>query len=78
MKYYTIATTEEFDEWHMEQISKSKLQIDSRLLKIQDENHFGLIKDLEDELIRTEVEEWPTYLLCIFRKRKYFTFVRRK
>lgn len=50
MKYYTIATTEEFDEWYMEQISKSKLQIDSRLLKIQDENHFGLIKDLEDDL----------------------------
>lgn len=50
MKYYTIATTEEYDEWHVEQTSKSKLQIDPRLLKIQDENHFGVIRDLEEDL----------------------------
>ena len=51
MKYYTIATTEEYDEWYVEQTSKNKLQIDSRLLKIQDENHFGIIKDLEEDYI---------------------------
>jgi putative addiction module killer protein len=50
MKYYTIATTEEYDEWYDEQSSKSKLQVDSRLLKIQDEGHFGVTKDLEEDL----------------------------
>lgn len=50
MKYYTIATTEEFDEWYRDQTIKCKLQIDSRLLKIQNENHFGVIKDLDEAL----------------------------
>lgn len=50
MKYYAIVTSEEYRVWYTEQTSKSKLQIDSRLLKIQDENHFGLIKDLEEGL----------------------------
>lgn len=50
LKYYTIATTEEYDEWYDEQPEKDRLQIDSRLIKIQDEGYFGVTKDLEDDL----------------------------
>lgn len=50
MKHYTIATTEEYDEWYDEQPKKDKLQIDSRLIKIQDEGYFGVTKDLEEDL----------------------------
>ena len=50
MKHYTLATTEEYAEWYDERPKKEKLQIDSRLLKIQDEGHFGIIKDLGNDL----------------------------
>jgi putative addiction module killer protein len=50
MKYYTIVTTEEYDEWYNEQSKKNKLQIDSRLTKIQDEGYFGVTRDLEEDL----------------------------
>ncbi len=50
MKYYTIVTVEEYDEWYDEQRPKDRLQIDSRLTKIQDEGHFGVTRDLEDDL----------------------------
>lgn len=50
MKHYTIATTEEYDEWYNDQRAKDRLQIDSRLVKIQDEGHFGVTKYLDDDL----------------------------
>lgn len=37
LKYYTIATTEEYDEWYEGQSAKERVQIFSRLTKIQDE-----------------------------------------
>lgn len=50
MKHYTIATTEEYDEWYNDQRAKDRLQIDSRLVKIQDEGPFGVTKYLDDDL----------------------------
>lgn len=50
LKHYTIATAEEYDEWYEKQTVKDKVQIDSRLIKIQDEGYFGTIKDLEEDL----------------------------
>lgn len=50
LKHYTIIATEEYDKWYEEQSKKVKLQIDSRLTKIQDEGYFGIIKDLNHDL----------------------------
>ena len=50
MKYFTIYTTKEYDDWFCEQRAKDRLQIDSRLSRIQFENYFGITKYLEDNL----------------------------
>lgn len=53
LRYYTIAATEEYDEWYSEQPRKSQLQVDSRLVKIQNEGSFWINKGSEWRLIRT-------------------------
>ncbi len=50
MNHYKIVTTKEFDNWYFEQSKKEKIQIDSRLIKIQNDGYFGITKDLEDDL----------------------------
>ncbi len=50
MSKYAIFKTEEYDEWIEEKSDKEKLQIASRLDKIEKEGHFGDIRDLEDDL----------------------------
>lgn len=47
--HYTIATTEECDEWYEGQSAKDRVQVDSRLTKIQDEGYFGTTRDLEED-----------------------------
>ena len=47
---YTIYNTEEYDEWLMEQTSKSQLQVLDRISKIREYEHFGDHKDVEDNV----------------------------
>ena len=49
MKRYTIFETEEHLEWLDNETLKSKKQIQSRMLKIEDEGYFGNHKYLESE-----------------------------
>ena len=50
MSKYEIEKTEEFQEWFLIQKSRSKAQIEKRLLKIKSEGHFGHINKVGDEL----------------------------
>lgn len=50
MNKYSIFKTEEYDEWIEEKSDKEKLQIASRLDKIEKHGHFGDIRDLENDL----------------------------
>jgi putative addiction module killer protein len=47
---YDLRKAPEFDEWYYEQPLKARFQIDDRLLKIVEEGHFGIHKDLENEV----------------------------
>ena len=50
MDKYSIFKTEEYDDWLEGRSDKEKVQIASRLDKIEKHGHFGNIRDLEDDL----------------------------
>jgi putative addiction module killer protein len=62
VKHYTIATTEEYDEWYDGRSVKDKVQIDSRLTKIQDGGYFGTTRDLEEDLYELKSRIYYAYL----------------
>lgn len=45
---YTLIRSKEYEEWFSDETTKSKAQIESRLLNIELEGRFGMRKDLED------------------------------
>ena len=47
---YRLIKAPEFEEWYDEQPLKSKFQIDDRLLRIVEDGHFGVHKDLTEEV----------------------------
>ncbi len=47
---YKLIKAPEFEQWYEEQPLKSKFQIDDRLLRIAEEGHFGVHKDLSEEV----------------------------
>lgn len=47
---YKLIKAPEFEEWYDEQPLKSKFQIDDRLFRIVEEGHFGVHKDLTEEV----------------------------
>jgi len=47
---YRIITTEEYDEWLAGETMKSRFQIAKRLEKIETKGHFGITKDLGDDV----------------------------
>ena len=47
----------EYEEWFQKQSEKSKLQIEKRLDKIKDEDHFGHIRDLGDGLVELKFND---------------------
>jgi putative component of toxin-antitoxin plasmid stabilization module len=47
---YELIKTSEFEDWYDEQPLKSKFQIDDRLLRIVQNGHFGVHKDLTEEI----------------------------
>jgi putative addiction module killer protein len=47
---YKLIKTPEFEEWYDEQPLKSKFQIDDRLSNIESAGHFGVHKELTDEV----------------------------
>ncbi len=50
MKRFALYETEEYKQWLKTQTLKSQRQILCRLLKIEEESHFGHHKYLEDEV----------------------------
>ncbi len=46
---YKIITTEEYEEWFIEQTLKERLQIEDRLLKIKVDGYFGDHKSVNKE-----------------------------
>lgn len=66
---YKIRATREFNDWYKEQVAKERLQIDSRLMNIQFEGHFGIKKDLDHEIWELK---WQG------GRRIYFTFFPKK
>jgi len=50
-RIYQIHRTPEFREWYNAQTEKSRVQIDDRLSKIQDEGYFGDHKSVNDVAI---------------------------
>ncbi|MGA8165640.1 MAG: type II toxin-antitoxin system RelE/ParE family toxin [Waddliaceae bacterium] len=49
MPQYTIYETDDYLKWLETQTLKSRNQIQSRILKIEDEGHFGHTKDLKKD-----------------------------
>ena len=47
---YTLLSTEEFDDWLLQESARSIVQIDDRLDKIQEDAHFGDHKHLRGEI----------------------------
>jgi len=45
-----VKRTDEFEEWFDEQTLKERAQIDSRIQRIEDHDHFGDAKDLGEGL----------------------------
>lgn len=45
-----VKRAEEFEEWFEEQTTKEQAQIDARIQRIEDHDHFGDAKDLGDGL----------------------------
>lgn len=45
---YEIKKTFEYNDWLSTQSEKSRVQIAKRLLKIEQDSHFGTIKDVGD------------------------------
>lgn len=54
---YKIYPMPEYEEWFQKQSEKSKLQIEKRLDKIKDEDHFGHIRDLGDGLVELKFND---------------------
>ncbi len=48
-RFYRIHRVPEFREWFDEQTEKTKVQVDDRLSKIQDEGHFGDHKSVSED-----------------------------
>ena len=64
-----IFRTPEFIEWLLEQTEKSKVQIDDRLSKIQDEEHFGVHRFVGDESAEVWELKWKN------GRRVYYAYV---
>lgn len=50
MKKFAVYKLPEYVEWFENESPKSRLQIESRLFKIEEEGHFGNHKDLKGDL----------------------------
>lgn len=48
---YRVRRTEEFDEWLSGEPPKSQAQIEKRIMHIQYDGHFGMINDVEDDVL---------------------------
>lgn len=49
---YKLIKAPEFEEWYDEQPLKSKFQIDDRLMRIVEDGHFGVHKELTEEVAK--------------------------
>lgn len=49
MTKYTIYEVKDYTDWFVTQTLKSRRQIQKRLMKIEDEAHFGHINDLDED-----------------------------
>jgi putative addiction module killer protein len=54
---YSIYLLPQYEEWFDLQTQKSKLQIEKRLSKIEQEGYFGHIRDLGDGLIELKFND---------------------
>src|SRR5690349_10932326 len=54
---YTILKLDEYNEWHKQEPLKSQMQIDKRLLKIEEFEHFGHMRDLDNDLKELKFED---------------------
>jgi len=43
-----VLTTEDFDQWYQNQMNKDRVQIDARIARIEEFNHLGDWKYLDD------------------------------
>src|SRR5581483_9734667 len=68
-RIYHILRTPEYRMWHEEQTEKSKVQIDDRLSKIQDEGYFGDYKSVSKD------DEGVWELRWKNGRRLYFAFI---
>lgn len=63
---YRIIKTPEFHEWFIRETPKSKVQIESRLSKIEIEGYFGETKELDNEIFELK---WKN------GRRVYFAYI---
>jgi putative addiction module killer protein len=54
---YRILKHPEYDEWFKKEPIKSKVQIEKRLNKIENEGYFGHIKDLDEDLFEIKFSD---------------------
>ncbi|QLH34769.1 MAG: type II toxin-antitoxin system RelE/ParE family toxin [Parachlamydiaceae bacterium] len=54
---HKIYTLPEYEDWFQKQSEKSKLQIEKRLDRIKDEDHFGHIRNLGDGLVELKFND---------------------
>ena len=47
---YRIKKTIEYNDWLKTQTEKSRVQIAKRLMNIENEGHFGIIKEVDDDV----------------------------
>ena len=54
---YEIIKLKPFDEWYDKETLKSQIQIDERIRKIQEDEHFGSIRDLKSDLYELKFKD---------------------
>jgi putative addiction module killer protein len=65
-KVIKIETTEDFNDWLLSLTCNEKIQVTKRLIKIEEESHFGDFKYLDDDLYELRWRNgWRVYFTRI-------------
>jgi putative addiction module killer protein len=70
MNKFVVYGTEEYEGWFRREPPKSRLQIQDRILKIEEEGYFGNHKDLDDNLYELKFNDGRRIYYVIISKNR--------
>lgn len=72
---YKLYRTHDFTAWYEDETKKSQIQIDDRLSRLENDEHFGHKKDLDDGIFELKFNDGRRIYYTIIPKKKVILII---